>query len=77
MQTYLKSQNILQEQAGSRHYRSTERQTAHLFQIEDAFQAKKVVPTTFNDMQNAFDKLLKDGLFVKIIRSGINGKMCK
>ena len=79
MHIYLESHNILsQEQAGFRQYRSTEDQTTHLSQvIEDAFQAKKVILTTFIDLQKAFDKVWKDGLFTKLLRCGIGGKMYK
>ena len=77
MQWFLESKNVLApEQAGFRQYRSTEDQTTHLAQaIEDAFQAKKVMLATFIDFQKAFDKVWKDGLLVKLQRSGIHGNM--
>ena len=77
MQWYLESESILvPEQAGFRRYRSTEDQTTHLTQvIEDAFQKQKVTLATFIDFQKAFDKVWKDGLLVKLQRSGIEGNM--
>ena len=77
MQWFLETKNVLApEQAGFRQYRSTEDQTTHLAQaIEDAFQAKKVMLATFIDFQKAFDKVWKDGLLVKLQRSGIHGNM--
>ena len=77
MQLYLESEGIIApEQAGFRQYRSTEDQTTHLSQvIEDAFQAQKVTLAVFIDLQKAFDKVWKDGLLVKLLRSGIRGNM--
>ena len=77
MQWYLESESIiLPEQAAFRRYKSTEDQTTHLAQtIEDAFQAQKVTLTAFIDLQKAFDKMWKDGLLVKLLRSGIQGNM--
>ena len=74
---YLESESIpVPEQAGFRRYRSTEDQTTHLTQIiEDAFQKKKVTLATFIDFQKAFDKVWKDGLLVKLQRSGIEGNL--
>ena len=73
LQLYLETESILvPEQAGFRQYKSTEDQTTHLTQvIEDAFQAKKVTLAVFIDLQKAFDKVWKDGLLVKLLRSGI------
>jgi ribonuclease HI len=79
LQWYLEEESIiLPEQAGFRSYRCTEDQTTHLAQvIEDAFQAQKVVLAVFIDLQKAFDKVWKDGLLVKLKRSGISGNMYK
>ena len=79
MQWYLESESIiLPEQAGFRRYKSTEDQTTHLAQvIEDSFQAQKVTLAAFIDLQKAFDKVWKDGLLVKLLRSGIQGNMYK
>ena len=77
MQWYLESESIiLPEQAGFRRHKSTEDQTTHLAQvIEDSFQAQKVTLAAFIDLQKAFDKVWKDGLLVKLLRSGIQGNM--
>jgi ribonuclease HI len=90
LQWYLESENIIvSEQAGFRRYRSTEDQTTHLARyrstedqtthlaqvIEDTFQAKKVMLAAFIDLQKAFDKVWKDGLLVKLRRTGIGGNM--
>ena len=79
LQWYLESESILTpEQAGFRQYRSTEDQTTHLAQvIQDAFKAGKVVLASFIDLQKAFDKVWKDGLSVKLVRSGIRGNMLR
>ena len=76
-QLYLGTESIIApQQAGFRQYKSTEDQTTHLSQvIEDAFQAQKAVLTVFIDLQKAFDKVWKDGLIVKLQRSGIKGNM--
>jgi hypothetical protein len=39
--------------------------------IEDSIQARIVTLATFTDLQNAFDKVWKDGHFVKLLRSSI------
>ena len=77
MKWFLETENIIvPEQAGFRQYRCTEDQTTHLAQvIEDAFQAKKVMLATFIDLQKAFDKVWKDGLLVKLLQNGIQGKL--
>ena len=77
LQWYLESEDVIPpEQAGFRRYRGTEDQTTHLTQvIEDAFQAKKATLAVFIDLQRAFDKVWKDGLLVKLQRSGITGNM--
>ena len=77
LQLYHETENIIvPEQAVFRQYKSTEDQTTHLAQvIEDAFQAKKVTLAVFIDLQKAFDKVWKDGLVVKLLRSGVTGNM--
>ena len=79
MQWYLETESIFApEQAGFRKYKGTEDQTTHLAQvIEDAFQKKRVTLTVFIDLQKAFDKVWKDGLLVKLQRSGIRGNLYK
>ena len=75
----MESENILgHEQAGFRHYKSTEDQSTHLTQaVEDAFQSKKVTLAVLVDLQRAFDKVWKDGLLVKLLRFGVSGRMYK
>ena len=77
MQWYLESESfIVPEQAGFRRHKSTEDQTTHLAQvIEDAFQAQKVMLAAFIDLQKTFDKVWKDGLLIKLLRSGIQGNL--
>ena len=77
LQWYLETERIIApEQAGFRRYKSTEDQTTHLAQvIEDAFQAQKMTLAVFIDLQKAFDQVWKDGLLVKLLRSGIQGNM--
>ena len=77
MMHHLETENILaQEQAGFRQFRSTEDQTTYLAQeIEDAFQNKDVLFTTWIDLQKAFDKVWTDGLLVKALKCGIGDKM--
>ena len=58
-------------------FRSTEVQLAYLaLNIKDAFQEKKKVLTVFFDLSNAFDKVWKEGLLVKLLRTGVRCKMC-
>ena len=69
-------QIIVPEQAGFRRFYSTEDQVTHVSQeIEDAFQEQKVVLAAWIDLQKAFDKVWKDGLLVKLQRSGISNQM--
>ena len=63
-------------QTGYRKHRSTEDQLAYLAQnIEDAFQEKRKVLEVFFDLSNAFDKVWKEGLLVKLLRTGVRSKM--
>ena len=60
-------------QTGYRKFRSTEDQLTYLAQnIEDAFQEKDKVLTVFFDLSNAFDKVWKEGLLVKLLRTGMH-----
>ena len=76
---YLETENIIvSEQAGFRQCHSTEDQATYLSQvIEDAFQDKKHVLTTWIDLQKAFDKVWTEGLLVKLKQNGIKGLMFK
>ena len=74
---YLESQSILiPTQSGYRQHHSTEDQLAYLAQdIENAFQEKKKVLAVFFDLSKAFDKVWKEGLLLKLLEVGIQGKM--
>ena len=74
---HLEKNNIIsQEQSGFRHHRSTEDQVAFIAQkIEDGFQDKKHTLTVWIDMEKAFDKVWKDGLRLKLQKSGVSGCM--
>ena len=74
---HLEGNNVLSPtQTGYRKHRSTEDQLAYLAQnIEDAFQEKRKVLAVFFDLSNAFDKVWKEGLLVKLLRTGVRSKM--
>ena len=76
---HLETERILvPEQAGFRRFRSTDDQATYLAQeIEDAFQEKKCLLAAWIDLQKAFDKVWKDGLLVKLQRSGITNNMLR
>ena len=63
-------------QTGYRKHRSTEDQLALIAQeIENAFQEKKKVVSVFFDLTKAFDKVWRECLLLKILESGVSGKM--
>ena len=63
-------------QAGYRKHRSTEDQLSFIAQeIENAFQEKKKVVSVFFDLTKAFDKVWREGLLLKILKSGGSGRM--
>ena len=74
---HLETNNLItKEQTAFRKNRNTEDQVIHLAQsIENAFQEKKKVIATFLDLSKAFDKVWKEGLLLKLLKSGINGCM--
>ena len=74
---HLQKRNILiPEQPGFRHHRSTEDQVAYIAQhIEDGFQDKHYTLAVWIDLEKAFDKVWKDGLRLKLHKSGISGCM--
>ena len=76
---HLESNTVLAStQTGYRQFRSTEDQLALLAQdIEDAFQEKKKVLEIFYDLSQAFDKVWKEGLLLKLLRASVHGKMYK
>ena len=70
------NQLLSPDQAGFRQHRSTEDQITFIAQsIEDAFQEKKNTLAVWLDMEKAFDKVWKDGLRLKLRRSGVSGRM--
>ena len=75
---HLESNSVLvSTQTGYWQFRSTEDQLALLTQdIEDAFREKKVLAVFF-DLSKALDKVWKEGLLLKLLRAGVNGKMYK
>ena len=76
---HLESNSVLAStQRGYRQFRSIKDQLALLTQdIEDAFQEKKKVLAIFFDLSNAFDKVWKEGLLLKLLRADAHGKMYK
>ena len=75
--SFLEERKILSPtQTGYRKHRSTEDQLALIAQeIENTFQEKKKVVSVFFDLTKAFDKVWREGLLLKILESGISGKM--
>ena len=75
--SHLESNSVLSPiQTGHRKFRSTVDQLAYLAQsIEDAFQETKYVLKVYFDLSNAFDKLWKEGLLVKLLRTGVRCKI--
>jgi ribonuclease HI len=74
---HLEKNNIITpEQAGFRQHRSTEDQVTYIAQkIEDGFQDKQHTLTVWIDMEKAYDKVWKDGLRLKLQKSGVSGCM--
>ncbi|BFZ07875.1 hypothetical protein BsWGS_10914 [Bradybaena similaris] len=76
---HLESEHILApEQAGFRECYSIEDQVTYLSQsIEDAFQKMEKVLTLWVDFKQAFDKVWKEELVVKLQRCGIHSNMIR
>ena len=74
---HLETNNILNPtQTGYRKHRNTEDQLALLAQeIETAFQEKKKVVAVFFDLSRAFDKVWREGLLLKVRKSGVTSRM--
>ena len=74
---HLENNNIITpEQAGFRQYHSTEDQVTYIAQkIEDGFQDKQHTLTVCTDMEKAYDRVWKDGLRLKLQKSGVTGCM--
>ena len=71
IQWYLETENILvPEKSDFRQFHSAEDQAAYLSQeVEDTFQEQKLVFATRIEVQKVFDKVLFDGLIIKLQRS--------
>ena len=76
---YLEKSGILDNsQAGFRRGSRTEDQLFRLTQeVIDGFQAKKDTSAIFIDLQQAYDRIWRKGLLIKMQKLGINGKMIK
>lgn len=74
---HLESNNLLSPtQTGYRRHRSTEDQLALLAQeVENGFQEKKKTLAVFFDLTQAFDKVWRKGLLLKILQMGVSGNM--
>ena len=74
---HLEKNNIITpEQAGFRQHHSTEDQVTYIAQkIEDGFQDKQHTLTVWIDMEKAYDRVWKDGLRLKLQKSGVTGCM--
>ena len=70
---YLEMEDFLvPEQAGIRHFHSTEDQASFLSQeIEEALQEQKLVLVFWIDLRKAFDKVWMEGLLVKLPKKSI------
>jgi hypothetical protein len=59
-------------QTGNRKHRSTEDQLSlHAQEVENGFQDKKKTIAVFFDLTQAFDRVWKDGLLLKLLQKGI------
>ena len=74
---HLEAYNILSPtQSGYRKHRSTEDQLSLLAQeIENVFQVKKKTVAVFYDLSKVFDKVWREGLFLKMLQAGVSGRM--
>ena len=77
LQWHLEENNLItKEQTAFRKNRNTEDQLVYLAQsIENSFQEKKKTVATFIDLSKAFDKVWKEGLLLKLLKSGVTGRM--
>ena len=73
-----KKQHINPEEAAFRQNRSREDQVTYISEaIEDAFQDKQHTLAVWVDLENAFDKVWKDGLKLNMRQGGVSGRMYK
>ena len=79
LQWYLETYGKLSyTQTGFRKNKNTEDQLTYFAQkIENGFQEGKKTVAVFFDMTKAFDTVWKDGLLLKLVKSGIAGNMYK
>ena len=70
--------SICPEQAGFRAQNCTEDQLFRLVQsAQDGFQGKKHTLATFIDLQQAYDRVWRKGLLMKLLDLGIHGRLYK
>ena len=78
---YVETNNILhvdEEQEGFRHYRSTTNAFLSLTQsITDGFNEEKCTLAVLIDFEKAYGSVWRERLLVKLLKSGIQGKMWK
>jgi hypothetical protein len=74
---YLESHGLISStQTGNRNHRSTEDQLSPLAQeVDNGFQDKNKTIAVFFDFTQAFDRVWKDGLLLKLQRKGIWSKL--
>ena len=74
---HLEKNNIITpKQAGFWQHRSTEDQVTYIAQkIDNGFQDKQHTLTVWIDMEKAYDRVWKDGLRLKLQKSGVTGCM--
>ena len=79
LEGYEETNDILdEEQEGFRHYRSTTNALLNLTQsIVDGFNEEKFTLAVLIDFEKAYDSVCREGLLVKLFKSGIQGKMWK
>ena len=79
LEGFVETNDILdEEQEGFRHYRSTTNALLSLTQsIVDGFNEEKFTLAVLIDFEKAYDSVWREGLLVKLFKSGIQGKMWK
>jgi hypothetical protein len=78
---YVETNDILhvdEKQEGFRHYRSTTNALLNLTQsIMDGFNEEKCTQAALIDFEKAYDSVWRERLLIKLLKSGIQGKMWK
>ena len=79
LEGYVETNDILdEEQEGFRHYRSTTNAFLSLTQsITDGFNEEKCTLAVLIDFEKAYGSVWRERLLVKLLKSGIQGKMWK